>query len=211
MGWTQKPAMLRRGGRAPSTLTAPGSRPVSSSVSRNAHSRGSSSPSRAPPGNETWPGWCGRSERRRVKSSQSRPSRENRGARTAAARYPGLGCQVVGTGSRARLRISSERGTRLQLNMGKCGSSRCPWSWLWWRAASPPRCSTRWGVTPAWWSFPAHWAVRSPATSHSNARSATCSFSFGIHKGPAEWRQNIRQLLFRLPFHGVHALQPFSG
>src|SRR3954465_5738362 len=107
--------MVGVGCRAPTSSTARGDRPISSSASRRAVSRRSvSSSSWRPPGNEISPGWRRRSSRRRVKTAWSSPSPSPRysGHRTAELIRPWTSRAAAASGSRRTARRRSATSVR---------------------------------------------------------------------------------------------------
>src|SRR3954447_23473754 len=97
--------MVGVGWSAPSSSTSSGSRPISSSASRSAVVRRSSSPSSwRPPGNEISPAWRRRSSRRRVKTAWSSPSLRYSGTRTAELIRPWTSRAAAASGSRRTAR-----------------------------------------------------------------------------------------------------------
>src|ERR671928_1931754 len=106
-GWILYPVTnVPVGGRAPTSSTASGDSPISSSASRRAVSRRSSSGwSWRPPGNEISPAWWLRSARRSVKTPTRPPSRRYRGTSTAASVEPGASraaaCSGLSSNSRS--------------------------------------------------------------------------------------------------------------
>src|SRR3954447_23551754 len=101
--------MVGVGCSAPTSSTAAGGRPISSSASRSAVRRRSvSSSSWRPPGNEISPAWRLRSSRRRVKTACSSPPETNSGTSTAASMRPWTSSAAASAGSsRTRLRRSA--------------------------------------------------------------------------------------------------------
>src|SRR6478672_1219510 len=90
--------------------TASRGRPISSSASRSAVSRRSSSPSSMswrPPGKEISPAWRRRSSRRRVKTACSSPSSTYSGTSTAASMRPCTSSSAASSASRRRGRSAS--------------------------------------------------------------------------------------------------------
>src|SRR4051812_43541892 len=99
------------GGSAPHSSTSWVARPISSSASRSAVKRRSSSGSSwRPPGNEISPAWRRRSSRRLVKTACSSPSSMYRGTSTAASFVPGASSCAASWGesstSRSRSTVS---------------------------------------------------------------------------------------------------------